>query len=67
MDTLTKIKSILVEVNTSFLSQSNEVNEILKQSGLRLENSRLSEHEPDNISEENLISTSTVYNQIWTK
>jgi len=67
INTLTKIKSILVEVNTSFLSQSNEVNEILKQSGLKLENSRLSEHEPDNISEDNLISTSTVYNQIWTR
>jgi len=67
INTLTKIKSILVEVNTSFLSQSNEVNEILRQSGLRLENSRLSEHEPDNISEENLIPTSTVYNQIWTR
>ena len=67
INTLTRIKSILVEVNTSFLSQSNEVNEILRQSGLRLENSRLSEHEPDNISEENLIPTSTVYNQIWTR
>jgi hypothetical protein len=61
-EVLTKVKSILVEVNDNFLVQADNVNRFLIQAGFTLNEKKHADY-----FDTLFTAASTTYNQIWSK